>query len=58
MGLNLLVEMIKPTWYIAIEPLLFGVIAVAADMAFIGIKDLIVYLVKRGKRKKEEASDV
>lgn len=37
-----------------VEPLLFGVFAVIIDMAFIGIKDLIVYLVKRAKRNKQE----
>ncbi len=58
LGLNLLIQLIKPNWFIAIEPLLFGLIALAVDMAFIGIKDLIVYLVKRAKSKKKEAEDV
>lgn len=53
-GLNELARLINKNWFIAVEPLLFGVIALIADMAFIGIKDLIVYLVKRGKRKKQE----
>lgn len=33
-----------------VEPLLFGTFCVAADMALIGVKDLIVYLVKRRKK--------
>ena len=41
-----------------VEPLLFGTFCVIVDMFFIGIKDLIVYLVKRSKRKKEEIEDV
>lgn len=41
-----------------VEPLLFGTFCVIVDMAFIGIKDLIVYLVKRNKRKKAEAQNV
>lgn len=42
-----------------IEPLLFGTFCVIVDMAFIGIKDLIVFLVKRRKNlKKEEIIDV
>ena len=42
----------------AVEPLLFGTFCLIVDMAFIGIKDLIVYLVKRKKRKKEEMDNV
>ncbi len=44
--------------YFAVEPLLFGVVTVIADMAFIGIKDLIVFLVKRAKRNKKGEEDV
>ena len=40
----------------AIEPLSWALIVVAVDMVFIGIKDLIVHLVK--KRKKEDFADV
>lgn len=56
-GLNALIHLVSPntSWYM--EPLLFGVFCVIADMAFIGIKDLIVYLVKRS-RKKESAVNV
>lgn len=39
-----------------LEPLTFGTITVAVDMAFIGIKDGIVYGVKKAKRKKAEAA--
>ena len=35
-----------------VEPLLFGTFCVIVDMVFIGIKDLIVYLVKRNKKEK------
>ena len=41
---------------LSIEPLSWALIVVAVDMVFIGIKDLIVYLVK--KRKKERPADV
>ena len=37
-----------------VEPLLFGVFCLVVDMAFIGVKDLIVYLVKRAVRKRRE----
>ena len=40
----------------AIEPLSWALIVLAVDMILIGIKDLIVYLVK--KRKKERSVDV
>lgn len=40
----------------AIEPLSWALITVAADMIFIGIKDLVVHLVKKHKR--EEADNV
>ncbi len=50
-GLNALIHLASPTtnWYM--EPLLFGVFCVIVDMAFIGIKDLIVYLVKKSAKK-------
>lgn len=41
-----------------VEPLLFGTLVLIVDMAFIGIKDLIVYLVKKTKTKKEKELDV
>ena len=41
---------------LAIEPLSWALIAVAVDMVFIGIKDLVVHLVR--KRKKERLADV
>ena len=61
LGINELINYINGTsglYKIGVEPLLFGTFCVIVDMAFIGIKDLIVYLVKRKKRKKEEISDV
>ncbi len=50
MGINLLFQRT-----IGLEPLLFGVFYVLIDMAFIGVKDGIVYGVKKSKLKKEEA---
>ncbi|MDE7084896.1 MAG: hypothetical protein K2O81_06585 [Clostridia bacterium] len=61
LGVNELINLIRGTvnkYYIGVEPLLFGVFCTVADMAFIGIKDLIVYLVKRKKRKIEETENV
>lgn len=52
-GLSLLIKVV-----VAVEPLLFGTFAVIADMIFIGIKDLIVYLVKKAKNKNKEIADV
>ena len=43
--------------YLAVEPLLFGVFTVLLDMVFIGIKDAIVHIAKKS-RKKEAAIDV
>ena len=60
-GLNLLINLISGTTneiHVGVEPLLFGVLTVIIDMIFIGIKDLIVYLVKRKKLKKEEIENV
>lgn len=60
-GLNWLINVIKSTKdivYIGVEPLLFGALSLVIDMAFIGIKDLIVFLVNRAKRKKEDRQDV
>ncbi|MCD8372769.1 MAG: hypothetical protein LUD27_05670 [Clostridia bacterium] len=42
---------------VSLEPLLFGVFYLVVDMACIGIKDLIVFLVKRHKRKKTEIAE-
>ncbi len=53
-GLNQLIMLANDDWFVGVEPLLFGTICVIIDMAFIGIKDLIVYLVKRHKNKKRE----
>lgn len=52
MGINLLFRRA-----IGLEPLLFGVFYVIIDMAFIGVKDGIVYGVKKAKRKKEAAKE-
>ena len=41
---------------LGIEPLSWALLVVAVDMVFIGIKDLVVYLIK--KRKKERLTDV
>ena len=61
-GVNHLINFIAKTeyqTYLGVEALLFGVFCTIADMAFIGIKDLIVFLVKKAKKnKKEEIADV
>lgn len=57
-GVNLCYLVInKYMFSLGMEPLLFGVFAVAVDMIFIGIKDGIVYLVKKLKNK-ERTADV
>lgn len=54
MGVNLCYLGInKYITFAAVEPLLFGVFAVAVDMAFIGIKDLVVFLIKKARRKEK-----
>jgi hypothetical protein len=56
-GINILINLITGTEsviHVGVEPLLFGVLSLIIDMILIGIKDLIVYLVKRFKSKKEE----
>ena len=53
-GLNELINLASHTTnlvYVGVEPLLFGTFCVLVDMVFIGIKDLIVFLVKRAKKK-------
>lgn len=60
-GLNELINLIRGTegyfMSLGVEPLLCGVFAVIADMAFIGLKDLVVWLVKRSKKKKALAAE-
>lgn len=60
-GLNMLISSISGTTsdyvHVAVEPLLFGLFAFAVDMIFIGLKDLIVWLVRRSG-KKEATADV
>ena len=59
LGLNELINLMNGTKgviAVGVEPLLFGTFCVIVDMAFIGIKDLIVHLVK--KSKKEKAANV
>lgn len=55
-GLNMLINLINgaPDHHIAVgvEPLLCGIFAVIVDMAFIGLKDLLVWLIRKNKRKK------
>lgn len=59
-GLNMLINVIAGTpdhtIAVGVEPLLYGAFCVIADMAFIGIKDLVVHLVKRAKKKKALAA--
>ncbi len=61
LGLNEIINAVKHTTdyiHIGVEPLLFGLFTVIADMLFIGIKDGIVYAINkiRNKRKEEAAS--
>lgn len=59
LGLNELINYMKGTKdliAVGVEPLLFGTFTVIADMIFIGVKDLVVHLVK--KRSKEKAANV
>lgn len=54
-GLNMLCNYAAGTTdyiHVGVEPLLFGVFAVIVDMVFIGIKDLIVFLVNRQRKEK------
>lgn len=61
LGLNELLNLIKGTTeviHLGVEPLLFGVITVACDMLFIGIKNGVVMLVKRHKKSDKGAVNV
>lgn len=61
LGLNELLNLIKGTTeviHLGVEPLLFGVITVACDMLFIGIKNVIVMLVKKYKKSDKGAVNV
>lgn len=63
-GINTALNIIKDTenvYYIGVEPLLFGVFTTIVDMAFIGVKDGIVYGIKKARAKKRgevEETDV
>lgn len=55
LGLNELINFINHTAGaipVGVEPLLYGTFCVIVDMFFIGVKNLIVYLVKRKKKEK------
>lgn len=57
LGVNELANLVNSThslYYVGVEPLLFGVFTVIVDMAFIGIKDGIVALVRHLRKKKKE----
>lgn len=59
LGLNELINLIKGTeqqLQVGVEPLLFALFTVAVDMAFIGIKNGVVHLVRKLKRKKKECA--
>ncbi|MDE6105411.1 MAG: hypothetical protein K2G38_07010 [Clostridia bacterium] len=59
LGLNEFINYIKhtkDTIQVGVEPLLFGVFAVACDMLFIGIKNGLVALIKKLKNKKKEGA--
>lgn len=40
--------------FTGVEPLLFGVFCLIVDMAFIGVKDLVVFLIRRAMRARSE----
>ena len=61
LGLNELLNLIKGTTeviHLGVGPLLFGVITVACDMLFIGIKNVVVMLVKKYKKSDKGAVNV
>lgn len=61
LGINELLNLIKGTTeviHLGVEPLLFGVITVACDMLFIGIKNGVVMLVKKYKKSDKGAVNV
>lgn len=51
-GINIMIGATQTSGFLAIEPLLFALFMLAVDMAAIGIKDLIVFLVKKLHKKK------
>lgn len=60
LGINLMCNAIAGTelmYYVGVEPLLFGVLTLIVDMAFIGIKDGIVYGVKKAKAAKARKAE-
>ena len=57
-GINLLAAKYDGYVSVAVGPLLYGVFALIVDMAFIGIKDLIVFLVKRAKKNKANGEQI
>ena len=57
-GVNELVNYIRGTvqyTYLPVEPVMFGAFSLMVDMIFIGLKDLLVYLLKKRKNKRREA---
>lgn len=59
LGLNELVNVVKGTSqviHVGVEPLLFGILTVACDMVFIGIKDGCVLLIKKLRNKRSEGA--
>jgi hypothetical protein len=61
LGVNTLINIIagtELTYYLGVEPLVFGVFTLIVDMIFIGIKDLVVMLVRKIRKNKREIIDV
>lgn len=56
LGINLLINEISSSLehFVAVEPLLFGILAFIVDMIFIGVKDGAVALVRHAKNKNKE----
>lgn len=56
-GINMLFAKYEGYVTVGVEPLLYGVFALVIDMAFIGVKDLIVFLVRRARKNKRGAQE-
>lgn len=56
--INEALRLANPESYFAIEPLVFGIFTLIVDMALIGIKDLIVFSVKKLRKKRVTTENV
>lgn len=51
-AINLAIQAAGGTFAVYLNPLLFATLTLGVDMAFIGLKDLLVWLIRKNKRKK------